>query len=528
MSRLEDLQAKAGATPWSSTNPDQKRLTQSELIEWVILKGMPAEKAHSLSLPVLEKCYYTHKHYFDVVAGLRPKKLEKLPDDPFDTIGDRRRAKGEMGKTTGINQFLPQTHTSVDDHTPNFPVKPLINPFGPPIKPITDPNPAPIIQIPDLDQIERLIEQKLQRYQNENKADLNRSQIQLESSLETQIESSLKTQESKILELVKTSAEEIVFQSLRKKHQTTTNLPEQLELDTDIITPPPPADSSLISAVDPNFYLDPFVSRVLRKALSLNRNVFISGDTGCGKTSTITQICAVLNQPLYQVNCYEGITKEFFIGKTDLKSSETGTITEFQYGILPRAMREGIPILINEMSFLPPNLTGVLFPVLEHGGKMFVPETGEFISPAAGFCVFATDNTGGKGDNTGQYAGTEVQNTALLDRFSFKLKMTYLPREKEEEMLHKRFQPGKEYEASEWPELNSILSLAYDIRKAFSRGELSITFSTRKLIDYFEQRENGFSQIEALDLCLLSWLDEDDETWVKTTMRRLQIRDKEE
>jgi cobaltochelatase CobS len=202
-----------------------------------------------------------------------------------------------------------------------------------------------------------------------------------------------------------------------------------------------------------------------------------------------------------------------FLGGMKLINNET----IFIEGALPTAMRNGYVFLVDEISFLPPNLTAILNPIGEKNGKLYIPETSEWITPQPGFCIFATDNTGGKGDRTGNYTGTEVQNTATLDRFAFCLKMDYLPQDKELEMLVKRF-PNQNT-----TEIEKMLTFARDIRSAFSRGELSITLSTRKLIKFFDQRENNFTIEEALNNTILSWLDEDDETLVKTMIDRLQL-----
>ncbi len=94
-------------------------------------------------------------------------------------------------------------------------------------------------------------------------------------------------------------------------------------------------------------------------------------------------------------------------------------------------------------------------------------------------------------------------------------------------MLLKRFPHlvPEEYKTTDAGyELTQMLGLAQDVRQAFARGELSVTLSTRKLIDFFEQREQGFSLREALDLCLGNWLDNDDNQLVKVMLDRLQIQ----
>ncbi len=309
--------------------------------------------------------------------------------------------------------------------------------------------------------------------------------------------------------IARSAAEEIVLDRL------IATAPKQGASDSDSI-PEINATSQAcyVPLVDPNYYFDPQALKVIRKALAMRENLYAYGDTGCGKTTHLEQVCGVMGRGLIRINPHDGATREMFLGGMKLINGET----LFVEGALPRAMRLGLVLLVDEYSFLPPNLAAVLNPVLGSHGKLYIPETGEWIAPAPGFCVFATDNTGGKGDRSGQYTGTEVQNTATLDRFSFCLRMDYLPEGEEIAMLEKRFS-----EATFTNQIVQMVGLAREIRLAFSRGELAITLSTRKLIKFFEQRANGFSLREALDNTLLSWLDEDDKQLITTMLDRLDI-----
>lgn len=313
-------------------------------------------------------------------------------------------------------------------------------------------------------------------------------------------------------ENLKKQVEDIIFQSYRTIRSEEEKTPETIPSES---PEPISSFSSFIPKIDPNYHFDPYATRVIRSAISLSENLYVYGDTGCGKTTHLEQVCAVLNHGIVRVNPHDGITREMFLGSMKLINNET----IFVKGALPIAMENGFVFLVDEISFLPPNLTAILNPIGEKNGKLYIPETSEWITPQPGFCIFATDNTGGKGDRTGNYTGTEVQNTATLDRFAFCLKMDYLPQEKEFEMLYKRF-PNQDQN-----EMAKILNLSKEIRSAFSRGELSITFSTRKLIKFFDQRENGFSISETLQNTILSWLDDDDSTLIKTMIDRLDILD---
>jgi MoxR-like ATPase len=335
----------------------------------------------------------------------------------------------------------------------------------------------------------------------------------LKKFLETNAQQAKETAKSEILAQsneLKKLVEDIIFKSYLDKRISNQTSELQSEIASDEAIP---QNFDFIPKIDPNYHFDTYATKVIRSALSMHENLYVYGDTGCGKTTHLEQVCAVLNHGLIRINPHDGITREMFLGGMKLINNET----IFVEGALPTAMRNGYVFLVDEISFLPPNLTAILNPIGEKNGKLYIPETSEWITPQPGFCIFATDNTGGKGDRTGNYTGTEVQNTATLDRFAFCLKMDYLPQDKELEMLVKRF-PNQNT-----TEIEKMLTFARDIRSAFSRGELSITLSTRKLIKFFDQRENNFTIEEALNNTILSWLDEDDETLVKTMIDRLQL-----
>lgn len=270
----------------------------------------------------------------------------------------------------------------------------------------------------------------------------------------------------------------------------------------------------LIPEIDPDFYFDPTNTKAMATAMLLGMHSYIEGPTGSGKTELARQIHAQLRQPIARVNMNGDVTASTFIGSKEVDVSKG---TYYRYGILPMAMQRGYTLLCDEVDYTPPHIAAVLNPVLEKGGSLFLPDTGETITPALGFKVIATANTGGKGDVNGVYTGTEVLNTAFLDRFGVKLKADYLPSSSEEEMLKKRF-PG-----ADSSEIKRLVRLAGDVRTAFVKGELSVSLSTRKLIDLLTLERSGLTLSESIYVTLLNWLDEDDQNLITSILSRLNI-----
>jgi len=196
-----------------------------------------------------------------------------------------------------------------------------------------------------------------------------------------------------------------------------------------------------------------------------------------------------------------------------MKANAEGTY--FDYGVLPWCMMHGVPLIIDEVDYMPPQIGATLNSVLD-SGTVFIPDTNETIEATPGFFIIATANTGGKGDKFGAFTGTEVLNTAFLNRFRMKLKCDYLEQEHEVAMLSGRF-PN-----AETSDIKRMVQAAFEIREAFKQGNLGVTFSTRQLIGYFEMRDDLEAR-DALDLTMLNWLDEDDSQLVIEILKRVQV-----
>jgi len=248
----------------------------------------------------------------------------------------------------------------------------------------------------------------------------------------------------------------------------------------------------------------------------LHKNTYISGPTGCGKTELSIQIHKQLKRPFIRINMKGDATVANFIGamRADPKKG-----TYFKPGALPIAMKAGYTLIVDEVDYTPPQIAATLNPVLEGSRNLFLEDTGETIHAAEGFCVIATGNTAGKSDPTGVYTGTEVLNSAFLDRFGIKLSMDYLEPEVETAMLMRRFPNEKR------DEVKILCLAAKEIRESFKQGALTLTLSTRKLIDYLELKPT-MGHIQSIQAVLLNWLDEDDRELVNGLLERCGVETK--
>lgn len=210
--------------------------------------------------------------------------------------------------------------------------------------------------------------------------------------------------------------------------------------------------------------------------------MFISGPTGSGKTSAITQYAARVNWPVQQITAHSRMEMTDLVGFHSLTSSKPGEIPSmrFQYGPLAVAMREGHILLINEIDMVDPGELAGLNDVLEGAPLVIAANGGEIIQPHPMFRVVVTANSFGSGDDTGLYQGVTIQNAASLDRYRF-MEVGYTDPDVELEILNKEI-PSVPNVVKE-----GMIKVANEVRSLFIGSEdqgsvLSITLSTRTLL----------------------------------------------
>ena len=137
--------------------------------------------------------------------------------------------------------------------------------------------------------------------------------------------------------------------------------------------------------------------------------IFITGLSGNGKTLMVEQVCAKLKRECYRVNITRQTDEDDLLGGFRLINGNT----VWQDGPVTTAMKTGGVLLLDEVDLASANVM-CLQPVLE-GKGVFLKKIGQWITPSAGFTVFATANTKGKGSDDGRFVGTSIMNEAFLD-----------------------------------------------------------------------------------------------------------------
>lgn len=228
--------------------------------------------------------------------------------------------------------------------------------------------------------------------------------------------------------------------------------------------------------LDPDYAFQESARDIICWFLYGNDALYLTGPTGCGKTSGIKQIAARLNYPVFEVTGHGRLELADLLGHLTVRQ---GTM-EFEYGPLALAMRYGGLFLLDEIDLISPDVTAGLNGILDGSPLCLSENGGEIIEPHPMFRFAATANTAGAGDESGLYSGTQRQNLALMDRFTL-CEVGYPSKDTEVALLTRKF-----------PDLpqslcTTMVEYAGEIRRLFIGGsgvtqQIEVTFSTRSLI----------------------------------------------
>ena len=218
--------------------------------------------------------------------------------------------------------------------------------------------------------------------------------------------------------------------------------------------------------------------------------VFVTGLSGNGKTFGVEQACAQLKRELIRVNITIETDEDDLIGGFRLVNGET----VWHNGPVIEALRRGAILLLDEID-LASNKILCLQSVLE-GKGVYLKKTGEYVVPTAGFNVFATANTKGKGSDDGRFIGTNVLNEAFLERFPITFEQEY-PSEKTEVKIISKALDGKDDDFAE-----KLVRWAQVIRKTFYDGGVDEVISTRRLVHIAKAFNIFGKRDKAIEVCV--------------------------
>ena len=221
--------------------------------------------------------------------------------------------------------------------------------------------------------------------------------------------------------------------------------------------------------------------------------VFVTGQSGNGKTMSIEQACAKLKRKFVLVSMTPETDEADVLGNYVLINGQM----EWRDGPVTTAAREGAVLCIDEIDYGAQNLS-CLQRVLE-GKPFLLKKKNENVIPAEGFTIVATANTKGKGSDDGRYMFTNILNEAFLERFLNTYEQDWPPVAVERKIIKKELTAfGKADD--EFAE--KLVTWADVIRKTFVEGGVDEVISTRRLVHISKTYGVFGNRMKAIELCL--------------------------
>ena len=221
--------------------------------------------------------------------------------------------------------------------------------------------------------------------------------------------------------------------------------------------------------------------------------VFVTGQSGNGKTMSIEQACAKLGRKYICVSMTPDTDEGDLLGNFVLINGQM----EWRDGPVTVAARQGAVLCVDEIDYGAANLSA-LQRVFE-GKPFLLKKKNELVVPAEGFTVFATANTKGKGSEDGRFMFTNVLNEAFLERFPNTFEQDWPPSRVEKKIL------AKELEYAGKPDgdfADKLVSWAEVIRKTFADGGCDEVISTRRLVHIAKTYGIFGDKVKAVQYCL--------------------------
>jgi midasin len=139
----------------------------------------------------------------------------------------------------------------------------------------------------------------------------------------------------------------------------------------------------------------------------------LEGPTSSGKTSVVKFLAELTGNKCVRINNHHHTDVEEYIGKllslgTYLPDNKGRLV--FTEGVLVEALKNGHWIILDELNLARSEILESLNRLLDDNKELFINETQEYIKPAPGFRIFATQNPT-------SYGGRKELSKAFKNRY---------------------------------------------------------------------------------------------------------------
>lgn len=203
---------------------------------------------------------------------------------------------------------------------------------------------------------------------------------------------------------------------------------------------------------------------------------WIGGPSGAGKTQLVINVLRKLNYPFYRLQLHPHTERSDLLGR--LRSVNRNTV--FFKSQLVKALEFGAAVLYDEYDTQPPECAGLLRPLHEDSPALYLEETNELIIPAEGYRGIATGNTFGQGDESGQFRSASKMSVPDRERWPIKIKVTWLPPDKELRVVKSEFPDLSDQEAE------LFIKVANLVRAMHDKGQIEEPLSTRGVLSWID------------------------------------------
>jgi cobaltochelatase CobS len=207
------------------------------------------------------------------------------------------------------------------------------------------------------------------------------------------------------------------------------------------------------------------------------KNIWIDGPSGSGKTAFGKNLAALMRHGFYRFDCNEHMTPANAFGRWKVLRGETVWVD----GIITKWMRHGGLLLVNEYSTLDSSVANALKSCFDSPRVLVLTDKDDEVVEGHPDCdLIVTDNTKGRGDDSGQFVNANVHSVADLRRFNAFFTMDYLSKEAEIRMLKRHF-PAMTVKT-----LEKFVKVAGQTRRLHASGGLDRVLSTADVVNWVE------------------------------------------
>lgn len=260
------------------------------------------------------------------------------------------------------------------------------------------------------------------------------------------------------------------------------NIASQSHVESDIVSYVPIKDKNYV----------PHGCFSLMRKVAASRSfcpVYVTGDSGNGKTSGIAQACSRENRELIHINLTCETGEEDLIGTFTLVNGDLKWVD----GPVLTAMRRGAVLLLDEIDAADTGRVMCLQSII-NGDPIYVKKTNEMLVAAPGFTVVATGNTKGTGEGTDRFVGTQILNDAFLERFNMMIEQDY-PDGRTEDKILKHYIDDEAFR-------KRLVAFAATTRKAFKDGGSDHCITTRRLVQIAKNYSIVKNEIQSVTLAV--------------------------